>query len=73
MWQKIMSSPEVVYIRGRFRASVASARVAREEGEDQGPDADQAPSAAIREPGRPLRGRLTPGTPGLRLKPARSS
>ena len=76
MLRKIISIPEGVYYRGRFRASLAWSKVSLRGGEGDSPTADEAASQAINEPDRLLQERALLAktkTSGLQARPAGSS
>jgi hypothetical protein len=75
MLRKIISIPEGVYYRGRFRATIAWSKVSRRRGEGDSPAADVGASQAINEPDRLLQERALPARTkpsGLQVRPAGS-
>jgi hypothetical protein len=70
--RRIISIPEAVYYRGRFRASVAWTKVGRPEGDGDSPAPDEGVQP-VEEAVRPLRERLLPARTdklGLQARPA---
>jgi hypothetical protein len=73
MLRKIISIPEGVYYRGRFRATIAWSKVSRRRGEGDLPSEDVGASQAINEPDRLLQDRALLAktkTSGLQARPA---
>ena len=73
MLRKIISIPEGVYYRGRFRASTAWSKVSRRRGEGDSPVADVGASQAIDAPEGPLQERALLAktkTSGLQVWPS---
>jgi hypothetical protein len=75
MLRKVISIPEGVYYRGRFRATTAWSKVSRREGEDNSAIADEERPPIIDEEGWALRKRALSGktnTSALHMRPAGS-
>jgi len=75
MLRKIISIPEGVYYRGRFRATTVWSKVSRREGEDNAATVDEERPRSIDEPEGELRGRVISGKtkiPALNVRPAGS-
>ena len=75
MLRKIISIPEGVYYRGRFRATMVWSKVSRREGEDNAATVDEERPRSIDEPEEALRGRVISGKtkiPALNVRPAGS-
>jgi len=73
MLRKIISIPEGVYYRGRFRATTAWSEVSKRKGEGDSTIADQEGPYGLDEPDRPLLERAVSGetyTTALQMRPA---
>jgi hypothetical protein len=74
MLRKLISIPEGVYYRGRFRATMAWSKVSKRRGEGDSIIADEQGSHGIEEPDRPLLDRVVSGktnTTALQMRPAK--
>jgi hypothetical protein len=75
MMRRIISIPEGVYYRGRFRATIVWSKVSRRDGEDNAATVDEERPHGIEEPDKPLRERAISGktkTSALHMRPAGS-
>ncbi len=75
MLRKVISIPEGVYYRGRFRATMVWSKVSRREGEDNAATVDEERPHSIDEPERALRERVISGKTkmsALNVRPAGS-
>lgn len=73
MLRKVISIPEGVYYRGRFRATLACSKVSKIRGEGDSVIADEEGSHGIDEPDRPLLERVVSGktnTTALQMRSA---
>jgi hypothetical protein len=75
MLRKVISIPEGVYYRGRFRATIVWSKVSRRGGEDNAATVDEERPRSIDEPEGALRQRVISGKTkmsDLNVRPARS-
>ena len=75
MLRRIISIPEGVYYRGRFRATTAWSKVSGREGEDSPATVDEERPHSIDEPDRVIRERVISGKTkmsALHMRPAGS-
>ncbi|MBN2100048.1 MAG: hypothetical protein JW753_10685 [Dehalococcoidia bacterium] len=75
MLRKLISVPEGVYYRGRFRATTVWSKVSRREGEDNSAIVDEEGTHGVDEPDRVLRKRVISGknnTSTLHMRPTGS-
>jgi hypothetical protein len=75
MLRKVISIPEGVYYRGRFRATIVWSKVSRRDGEDNEATVDEERPRSIDEPEGALRGRVISGKTkmsALNVRPAGS-
>ena len=73
MMRKVISIPEGVYYRGRFRATIVWSKVSRRDGEDNEATVDEERPRSIYGPEGALRGRVISGKTkmsALNVRPA---
>jgi hypothetical protein len=73
MLRKIISIPEGVYYRGRFRATTAWSKVSQRKGEGDSTIADEQGTHGIDEPNRPILERVVSGKTGTKALQMRPS